>query len=461
MNRKVLLVAFAVLVAGTNVFLYTWVSKTKSQLASTANASFETPIVQLFFDDSGKMWTFTGDKLHVYDNGDLVNVFDSKDTSALPSFVTMFRMNNDRDILFGGTDAIGVYKNGIWSDIPFPDEYYFLTAFDIDSQGRIWAGFEDLFQTPEMAMFEVVNGEFAYRYVPGFLGNRIMDVEIDDNDQVWVATLNNGIFIFDGENWKTLSTTNSDLPSNRVDSIAFDKAGHAWLATDKGISRFDGERWANHAEEPLGIKTWDLASDVVVDGMDRVWVLYNNSGLRVWDGKQWGYIDLPARYLTVDRDGDAWLYNDSTAYKISPNAPKPISMFMARVQILITSGVPIYLSILLIGISAMILIKIEKSIKWSLIGFGVYLFWLVITVPFPLSIGSAGLNSVPYFFWLNPGTYGTIGSIIGGISGKYFAHNSDQRQDSWARNGLLIGVVASFCSMAHEIFSRMISGTMS
>ena len=194
--------------------------------------------------------------------------------------------------------------------------------------------------------------------------------------------------------------------------------------------------------------------------MDRVWALYNSSGLRIWDGKQWGYIDLPVRYLTVDVDGNAWLYNDSTAYKMSPNAPKPISLFMARVQFLITSGVPIYLSMLLIGILAMILIEIEKSIKWSLIGFGVYLFWVFIFVPFPLLIGGAGLNSVPFFFWLNPGTYGTIGSIIGGISGKYFAHNSGQQQGSWARNGLLIGVVASFFSMASEIFNRMIIGSM-
>lgn len=391
MTRKVLLVALVILIVGMNVLLHTWTSTSKPELSPVRVA-----------------------------------------------------------------DVTAVFQDEKWPKIPFPGEFYDLLAFDIDSRGRIWAGFEDWFhQTIELAMFEVVNGEYKYHYVPGSWGAKITDIEIDDADRVWVATLNSGFFILDGDDRKIFTKYNSDLPSDRVRSIAFDKAGRAWIATELGISGFDGESWLNYVEESLGIAPLDVVSDVVVDGVNRVWVLYNESGVRVLDGKQWGYVDLSVRSIKVDIDGNVWLYSGPFAYK----EPKPASLFMTRMQFIISSGVPTYLSVLLIGIWVMILIGTEKNIKWSLVGFVVYLVWVFISVPFSMLLGSARLEEYsPFFLWLNPGTYGTIGSMIGSISGKYFPHNSDQRQETWARNGLLIGLFGSFCAMANELFTRAVSG---
>lgn len=132
-------------------------------------------------------------------------------------------------------------------------------------------------------------------------------------------------------------------------------------------------------------------------------------------------------------------------------------LYFASTQRNISSRVSVVVNILLVGMCVMMLIGAAKSIKWSLVGFGIYLVWVFINVSSPSSYGLYRPGDVPYFLELNPGTYGMIGGIIGGIFGKY----NEALKDNgifWARNGLLIGLVGSFCFMANELFIRSISG---
>ncbi|MCL4275011.1 MAG: hypothetical protein KJZ77_14150 [Anaerolineales bacterium] len=121
------------------------------------------------------------------------------------------------------------------------------------------------------------------------------------------------------------------------------------------------------------------------------------------------------------------------------------------------SRVSIVANVLLAGMCVIVLIGAAKSIPWSLAGLVVYVIWALINVEPPSSYGLIRSADAPYFLELNPGTYGMMGSIVGGIFGKYNESLKDNGI-SWARNGLLIGLVGSFCFMANELFMRSISG---
>lgn len=59
---------------------------------------------------------------------------------------------------------------------------------------------------------------------------------------LWIAT-NNGISIYDGVKFLNYQTTNSGLFSNDVYSICIDELDHKWIGTADGITYFDGETW--------------------------------------------------------------------------------------------------------------------------------------------------------------------------------------------------------------------------
>ena len=87
---------------------------------------------------------------------------------------------------------------------------------------------------------------------------------------LWIAT-DNGLSRFNGVSFKNYDTTNSGLPSNNLYSIELDKLNHKWIGTDQGIVYWDHLRWAvwnngTNPELPVGRFT-----NIVEAGNVNVW----------------------------------------------------------------------------------------------------------------------------------------------------------------------------------------------
>lgn len=70
------------------------------------------------------------------------------------------------------------------------------------------------------------------------------DVSEDDQGNIWVALWEQGVFSYDGENWTSHSQP-AQIASSQVSYILKDRLRphNLWFATDRGISRFDGNHW--------------------------------------------------------------------------------------------------------------------------------------------------------------------------------------------------------------------------
>jgi HPt (histidine-containing phosphotransfer) domain-containing protein len=66
-----------------------------------------------------------------------------------------------------------------------------------------------------------------------------------EDGQLWIGSRNYGLFHHDGDTWHHY-TIEDGLASNSITYILPESETCTWIATDKGISKFDGESWTNN-----------------------------------------------------------------------------------------------------------------------------------------------------------------------------------------------------------------------
>jgi hypothetical protein len=64
--------------------------------------------------------------------------------------------------------------------------------------------------------------------------NRSWFAVVDAHDNVWIATYDRGLAMFDGDKWFAYDTSNSDLPDNAINYLAIDAEGSVWIGTQSG-----------------------------------------------------------------------------------------------------------------------------------------------------------------------------------------------------------------------------------
>jgi len=132
----------------------------------------------------------------------------------------------------------------------------------VDDQGMIWFGTAG-------GGLSRYNGESWENFTmrDGLAGNHVYVVKVDNHGKLWCGCApkpdsivkEGGVSIYDGRKFTNYSSDfsqgqyvgggNSELCDNRVYSIVFDKAGHAWFGTKGGgICSFDGRNWKTFNE---------------------------------------------------------------------------------------------------------------------------------------------------------------------------------------------------------------------
>lgn len=199
------------------------------------------------FDNSGNLWVATGDGLMRYDG------------KKWERFTEM--------------------------DAGFPISQ--IKCIAVDSKNRLWCGaFGKNRVGNGLIMFDGVewhNYKTSNSRIPSdFVGC----INIDRNDAVWlncrdamypeIDMYGYGLTFFDGENWITYDTSNSDICSDHIYSIEIDEDDTKWLATtgDRGVMSFDGRDWRLYSADNSGIAL-NTANDITIDRKnDLIWFVH-------------------------------------------------------------------------------------------------------------------------------------------------------------------------------------------
>ena len=99
------------------------------------------------------------------------------------------------------------------------------------------------------------------RYNSGIASNEIRSVALDQGGKCWVAT-DKGISIFDGTSFAapiTAASSGGGLPSDDVRCLFLDSSGGMWAGTAAGAARHHGGAWVSLIDQTDG-----LAANLVI-----------------------------------------------------------------------------------------------------------------------------------------------------------------------------------------------------
>ena len=135
------------------------------------------------------------------------------------SMYRAFNWNPTVDAFSGASQLTNPYNGPALTDTMY--------VVFVDSQGRQWMGGRNGLQ-----VHSGHDSKTGLTFYNEELSNLIIHCIAEAPDgKIWVGT-ENGISVFDGSNWTTLSST---LPDVFVTAIAFEPNGRAWIGTKKGL----------------------------------------------------------------------------------------------------------------------------------------------------------------------------------------------------------------------------------
>ena len=168
-------------------------------------------------------------------------------------------------------------------------------------------------QTALWTVYDTSNSGLPY--------NGVNALAFDAEGTVWIGTGNwgtyegGGLARFDGDHWRVYDTVNSELPHNDHNGLAIDAQGKIWCATEGGLGVFDGENWAAYTTQNSGLPHRQVHGRPVFDAAGNAWLPTLGEGLTKFDGENWTVYNssnsgLPYDMvvpLVFDAGGSLWI----------------------------------------------------------------------------------------------------------------------------------------------------------
>lgn len=173
-----------------------------------------------------------------------------------------------------------------------------------DSKGQYWIG------TNGEGIATKSGDELIYRTTEdGLAGNQITGITEDKNGNIWIAT-DGGVSVWDGTSFKNY-TTKEGLNHNWTWSICCDKSGTIWVGTLEGLCKYENDKFirielpATKVKEPVSHLSIHRITSIFQDSKSNLWFGSDGCGIYKYDGS--AIINLTT--------GDGLCGNDVTCIK--------------------------------------------------------------------------------------------------------------------------------------------------
>lgn len=156
-----------------------------------------------------------------------------------------------------------------------------LTAIVQSSKTNIYQ--EELRDTSEWIDFQVSNSDIQ--------SNSLTAITIDDNNVIWIGSLNEGLIKYDGINFINFKTSNSQIPANKINCLSIDDQNRIWIGTDLGIGVLSGGNWIIFNSSNSGL-TSEIINTIRFDNSNVTWI-GTAGNLVKFDGIGWTVYNEP------------------------------------------------------------------------------------------------------------------------------------------------------------------------
>lgn len=294
-------------------------------------------VICLYEDTHGTLWVGTSSGLNRFDRatGRFTRFYNEPDNaSSLSSNYIEGIAGDDSGTLWiathgGGlnrydrrTETFKCWKHELGN--PKSPSTNFLYAIQLDHQGIIWIGTDNA----GLDRFDPVAGTFTnYHHSPSdphsLSDNEVISMLEDRSGVLWIGTSEGGLSRLTSKHrtsgafvhWKHNPSDPHSLSNNRVLSFYEDKAGSIWIATTKGLNRFDRESgsfdfFAVEQDNPASLSNYLTSVWGDTDGI--IWVASWGGGVYLFDPKLETFTPFPyskGRISTLleDQFGTMWI----------------------------------------------------------------------------------------------------------------------------------------------------------
>lgn len=162
------------------------------------------------------------------------------------------------------------------------------------------------------------DGQTWDTYTRGPASIYIWTIAVGPDGVLWAGTDGRDVSRFDGQTWMTYGAEHHRLPCCRINAIAVEPGGAAWVGNYGGVSRFDGQTWTTY--RPRDGLAGNQVYSIAADGDGVLWVggrrdFLFDGGISRFDGQTWSPYTPPnlvragdgAHALAVDDQGRVWV----------------------------------------------------------------------------------------------------------------------------------------------------------
>ena len=210
-------------------------------------------IEDIIEDKDGNIWIGTLTKLIVYDGVSYKDYNSNKRLKGL-GILSIFQSSDNAIWLATNKNKVLKYVNGKFNVFEVPAKK--TRSIIEDNNGQILIGTEN-------GLFVLYDGVFKMRKLLGEVAVR--SLVIDKFDNLWISTIEKGVYYKKGEKYIQISTKNG-LSNNSVLRLFFDKEANLWIGTYGGLNKFKNFLFVNYKIE----KGLPILS-IVKDEDDNIW----------------------------------------------------------------------------------------------------------------------------------------------------------------------------------------------
>jgi signal transduction histidine kinase/ligand-binding sensor domain-containing protein len=221
----------------------------------------------------GAIWASTSAGLHRMD----------RDHAEIPPKGPQAKaLLTDRDGNLWAATGNGIVRmtDGVWLPVPAQSRVRFsnVIAMADDDQRRLWIFDADL------GLYRLSSdGLTNFANAPFLQGKSIVAMRGDNQGRMWFGLYQGGVVVFEGGQFRAYSERDG-LASKSINAIAVDDKGTVWVGAERGLSRFDGIRFA----------TWNSAQGL--PGERVLWIIPAGAG-RLWLGYTNGIVSVSTAEL--------------------------------------------------------------------------------------------------------------------------------------------------------------------
>jgi len=269
-------------------------------------------IQEIDFDSKGRKWLATNVGVLLLDDKGITNVTQLLKLKNM--VVNAIHVDAKENIWFGTGN--GLYKiteqSNTFNYVEYEQMNNSITSLKQDAAGNLWIGtYGDgayLYDGKKFYRFDL-NLEL-YRQT-------VLDFCFDNRNNVWMATLTNGVCQYNTVA-KTFSwlTEKEGLSNNHVRSIIQDKSGNYWFGTSGGgVCNYFGKQFTNY-DKSSGL-SGNYIYSIFRDSKHRLWIGTSDKGLSVFDSSKFsnynslnGFADVKVKAINEDNAGNIYFGTD-------------------------------------------------------------------------------------------------------------------------------------------------------